>query len=468
MTIGGQAVGSTETLPVLNPATESVIALAPVCSPAQLDQAVAVARRAFPAWAARPIEERQAALIRMADVLDEHLDGFARLLSAEQGRPQPAARQEVERCGAWFRSFAKRTLPREAVTDETGRTYDVRRTPLGVVGAIAPWNFPMSLAVWKLAPALLAGNTVVLKPSPFTPLATLKLGELLCDLVPPGVINVVSGDDSLGPQLTSHAGVDKIAFTGSTATGKLIMQSAASTLKRLTLELGGNDPAIVLPDVDVQKVASQLFWAAFRNTGQVCIAAKRIYVHADIYDAMLRALIGVAEQIRIGPGDQQGVELGPLQNRRQFEHVTALLQRTREAGARVVTTSQALPTRGYFMAPTFVDNPPDDAEVVVSEPFGPIVPLLSFKDIDEVVWRANDTPYGLGASVWSADVDAAAAVAERLACGIVWINHAQALSPDVPFGGHKQSGLGVENGDEGLLEYTNLQAIAFPPAVAIH
>jgi len=322
--------------------------------------------------------------------------------------------------------------------------------------------------VWKLAPALLAGNTVVLKPSPFTPLATLKLGELLCDIVPAGVINVVSGDDGLGPQLTAHPEVDKIAFTGSTATGKLIMQSAAGTLKRLTLELGGNDPAIVLPDVNVQEVAAQLFWAAFRNTGQVCIAAKRIYVHAEIYDAMRQALINVAEQVRIGPGDQQGVELGPLQNRRQFEQVTALLQRTRETGARVVTTGQQLPTRGYFMAPTFVDNPPDDAEVVVSEPFGPIVPLLSFQSIDEVVARANGTPYGLGASVWSSDIAAAAAVAERLECGIIWLNHAQALSPEAPFGGHKQSGLGVENGDEGLLEYTNLQAIAFPPAAVIH
>jgi acyl-CoA reductase-like NAD-dependent aldehyde dehydrogenase len=259
--------------------------------------------------------------------------------------------------------------------------------------------------------------------------------------------------------MTEHRLISKISFTGSTATGRKIMQNAAGTLKRMTLELGGNDPAIVLPDVDIAKTAKALFWAAFQNSAQFCVAAKRVYVHDSIYDALSEALVGYAKTVKMGDGAQQGTELGPIQNKMQFEKLRTLLEDTRASGARFLLGGEIEQGVGYFVPVTIVDNPADDSRVVVEEAFGPILPLLRFYDIDEVVRRANDTEYGLAASVWSEDVAAARAVAERLECGTVWINEVHTFSPHVAFGGHKQSGLGVENALEGVLEYTNPQTI---------
>jgi len=459
MLLNGELVAGEGTFAVLDPATEEVIAQTPDCSREQLDAAVDAAARAFVAWRDVPLTDRRAALVGLADRIDRHTDALTALLTRELGRPLAGARLEVASCVQWCRAFAAMMLPSQVRQDAAGRRWETTRVPLGVVAAIAPWNYPLSLAVWKVAPALVAGNTVVLKPSLYTPLTTLKLGEIAADLLPPGVLNVLSGRDGLGRWLAGHAKVAKIAFTGSTATGRRVMQGAAATLKRLTLELGGNDAAIVLPDVDVPKVARKLFTGAFFNSGQICIAAKRIYVHDSIYAAFAAAFVALAREARLGRGDEPGVTLGPVQNRAQFESVKQLIDDTRAAGHRFLHGGEVSTGRGYFIPPTIVDNPPDDARVVVEEPFGPVVPLLRFTDIDDVVRRANASEYGLGASVWSADVQQARAIARRLEAGTVWINNILLLDPLGPFGGHKQSGLGVENAIEGLLEYTAVQTV---------
>jgi len=313
--------------------------------------------------------------------------------------------------------------------------------------------------MFKLAPALLAGNTVVLKPSPFTPLTTLKIGEILRDVLPPGVLNIVTGGDALGPWMTSHPGIDKVSFTGSTQTGRKVMESAASTLKRVTLELGGNDAAIVMPDVDVAAVAEQLFWAAFRNTGQICIATKRMYVHKDIYEPLKEALVAYAVTVKMGDGAEQGTQMGPIQNKLQYARVLDLIADAKAKGYKFLIGGETSTAPGYFVPVTIIDNPPEDSRIVQEEQFGPVLPLLKFDDLDEVIGRANASDYGLGGSVWSADEDKALEIASRLATGTVWINESQHLSPLAAFGGHKQSGVGVEGALEGLLEYTNTQTV---------
>ena len=460
MTIAGRPAVASRTLPVIDPATEEVIAQAPDAGPADLDAAVAVAREAFPAWSAQPWAERQAVLAAIARKLDEHRDELARMLTLEQGKPLARATTEIAGAARWFGEFAKMALP-DPVTQDTPQAYvAVRRVPIGVVAGLVPWNYPVVLAAWKIAPALLAGNTMVLKPSPYTPLTTLRIGELLRDVVPPGVLNVINGGDALGPLVTQHPGINKVSFTGSTATGRAVMRSAADRLKRLTLELGGNDAAIVMPDVDVPNVARELFWGAFVNSGQICIAAKRIYIHEAIYEPMKQAFVELARAARMGPGDQDGVELGPIQNRRQYERLVDLLDDCKRQGLRLLTGGELPKGPGLFFPVTLIDNPPEDSRVVQEEPFGPILPLLKFSDVEDAITRANATEYGLGASVWSRDEAQATAIAKRLDAGIVWVNEIQAVSPYKPMGGHKQSGLGVESGLEGLLEYTMVQTLS--------
>ncbi|MDM0067093.1 aldehyde dehydrogenase family protein [Variovorax sp. J31P207] len=455
----GQLLDLPATLPVRDPATEEVIAQVPDCTRELLDTTVQAARAAFEPWSRTPIELRRERLEALGARIKEHADELALLLTREQGRPLAMAKAELLGCVHWLRSVAKMSLPVAERTDQAGVNWSTRRVPLGVVAAIAPWNFPLTLAVWKLAPALLAGNTVILKPSPFTPLATLRVGELAADLFPAGVLNVLCGGDALGPWMTAHPGIAKVAFTGSTATGRRVMASAAPTLKHLTLELGGNDAAIVMPDVDVPKVARKLFMGAFLNSGQVCIAAKRIYVHDAIYDAFSQAFAAAARAAPMGPGTQEGVMLGPVQNRPQYERVKELIAATHAAGHRFLAGGEVPDGPGYFIPPAVVDNPPDDARVVVEEPFGPIVPLLRFSDVDEVVRRANDSEFGLGGSVWSNDLAQARAIGARLEVGTVWINSVHLLDPQSPFAGRKQSGVGVENGIEGLLEFTTPQTM---------
>ena len=459
MTIDGKAVAGSAMIEVINPATGDDFASAPDCTKAQLDAAVAAAKTAFKTWRNVPIAERQAMVAKAGDLLLAHAEEMARLFTREQGRPVEAAKQEIQGAGMWMKAVAGMTPPVHVSEDSETQFIETRYVPLGVVCAIAPWNFPVNLAMWKVAPALVAGNTMVLKPSPFTPLCTLKIGQLFADIFPPGVFNVISGGDDLGPMMTSHPGFAKISFTGSTATGKRVMESAAKDLKRVTLELGGNDAAIVMPDVDLDAVAQKIFFGAFFNSAQICVATKRLYVHEDVYDGLRDRLAAIAGAVKVGDGAEQGTVLGPIQNKRQYDRVMDLLA---DAKANDLTLIQgsAIPDNGGFFVPvTIVDNPPEMSRVVQEEAFGPILPMLKFADIDEVIERANASDYGLAGAVWCKDTDKAMDIARRMETGTVWINQNLNLRPDTPFGGHKQSGAGVENGMEGLLEYMAPQAV---------
>jgi acyl-CoA reductase-like NAD-dependent aldehyde dehydrogenase len=315
------------------------------------------------------------------------------------------------------------------------------------------------LAVWKIAPALLAGNTIVLKPSPFTPLSTLKLGEILKDVVPPGVMNVVSGGDALGAWISSHPVVRKVSFTGSVATGKKVAASAAPDLKRLTLELGGNDAAIVLDDVDVKSVVPKLFWGAFSNSGQICSAIKRVYVPDALYEPVAQGLAEMAKSVKVGDGMQEGVELGPINNKPQFERVTELVEDAKKHGAKVLAGGSPIAGGGYFYQPTVVTDISDGTRLVDEEQFGPALPIVRYRDVEDAVERANATHFGLSGSVWSSNADRATEVAGELECGSAWVNQHLAVAPNLPFGGAKWSGIGVENGTWGLLGFTEIQVV---------
>ena len=460
LTIDGAADAGPATFEVVNPATGAAFATAPDAGAAELDHAVAAARKAFPGWRAIPIAERQAMVKALGAKLGEHKDELMRLLTREQGKPHADAIMDVLGGAYWCGVFAGMDVPTTVVEDSDKRRLEIRHTPIGVVGALAPWNFPVYLAMLKTAPALVAGNTLVLKPSPFTPLTTLRIGELARDIFPPGVFNVLSGGDALGPLMTSHPGIDKISFTGSSATGRKVMQSASDTLKRVTLELGGNDAAIVMPDVDVDAVAQQIFAAAFGNTGQICIAVKRLYVHADIYDRFSQALVELAKAAKVGDGAEQGTKFGPMQNKLQYARVKELIADAHAQGYKFLVGGETMDRPGYFLPLSLVDNPPDDARIVREEQFGPVLPILKFDDVDDVVRRANDSPYGLGGQVWSADEDKALEIGSRLETGNVWINQPQEIFAGAPFGGHKASGIGSESALEGLLAYTNAQTVA--------
>lgn len=459
LTIDGKRVFAAETAQAINPATEEPIHDFPLASREHLEQAVAAAQRAQRAWAAMPLIERQQAVARLGDLIARHQEAFIQLLITEQGKGRAGAEWEIGGAAHWCREIAKQSLEEEVVRRDGDDEVVTRHTPIGVIGAITPWNFPLLLAVWKIAPALVAGNTMVLKPSPHTPLCTLWFGELAQQVLPPGVLNVLSGGNELGQWITEHPAIGKISFTGSTATGRRVMQSAAGNLKRLTLELGGNDPAIVLPDVDPKAIAKELFWASFANSAQFCVACKRLYVHEDVYDDVARELVAYAKTVKVGNGMEADTQLGPLQNRMQYEKVSKLLADSRDAGLKFLLGGTPEQKPGYFIPVTLIDNPPEDARCVVEEAFGPVLPLLKYRDIADVIARANHTEYGLAASVWGRDVAQAERIARRIEAGTVWINQVHVFAPSIAFGGHKQSGVGIENSLHGLAEYTNMQTV---------
>lgn len=456
--INGKLVEGAGTLDVINPATGRILTTAPRADRAQLEQAVAAAKTAFPTWSATPLRQRAALLVKLAEALEAEQDDFARLLTQEQGKPLPQALWEIAQSIAMIRYFATLDLPPEVLKEDATQKVVRQHRPLGVVAAITPWNLPLLLLMIKVAPALLAGNTVVAKPAPTTPLTTLKFGELCARILPAGVVNVIVDQNDLGTALTGHPDVAKVAFTGSTATGKKVMASAAGTLKRLTLELCGNDAAIVLDDVDPKEVALKIFAAAMFISGQACIAIKRLYVHDSIYDAVCDELGRLARATVVGDGLEQGTQMGPIQNQAQFEKVKGFLEDARRSGT-IVAGGGALEREGYFVQPTIVRDISDNARLVREEQFGPVLPVLRYSDIDDAIARANDTDFGLGGLVWSSDRDRAFGVATRVNAGTVWVNTRLDVGLDTPFAGAKQSGIGVEMGQEGLEEFTQATII---------
>ena len=464
MIINGQPMASGDSFDVIDPASGTPFARVPRATPELVDQAVAAARAAFPAWSQTPDAERKQRMHQLADLLEANMPELMNLVTRETGKPLNGLNgvgsgMEVGGAIAWTRVTAELELPVEVVQDNDEARVEVHRKPLGVVGSITPWNWPLMIAIWHVIPALRAGNTVVIKPAALTPTATMRFVELASTVLPPGVLNLVNGDGDIGAAIASHPGIDKVVFTGSTRTGRSIMRDASGNLKRLTLELGGNDAGIVLPDTDPKAIAPGLFGAAFHNNGQTCACLKRLYVHDSQYDAVVAELARIAAETRVGNGLDADTELGPLQNPRQLDVVRTMIEEAVAQGARIVTGGKARPGGGYFHEPTILADVREGMRVVDEEQFGPVLPVLRYSDLDEAIARANDNDNGLGGSVWSSDPARAATIARRLECGTAWVNTHGAVQPDAPFGGIKQSGIGVEFGAHGLAEYTSIQTL---------
>jgi acyl-CoA reductase-like NAD-dependent aldehyde dehydrogenase len=461
MTIGGRAVVGVATFDVRNPSTGAVAGTAPNGTRADLDAAVAAAQTAFRSWSLKSDTELAEACMAVTGKINAHAEELAVLLTQEQGKPLNGmgSRFEMGGAGAWAGYTAGLSLPVRTLQDNEQGRIELHRKPVGVVGSITPWNYPVLIAVWHILPALRTGNTVVVKPSPYTPLATLRFVELINEVLPAGVVNSVSCDDvtsNLGAEMSAHPLIRKIVFTGSCATGKRVMQSASHTMKRLTLELGGNDAGIVLPDADPKAIAEGLFWGAFINNGQTCAAMKRLYVHDRIHDDVCEHLTAFAKQIRMGDGMDEASLLGPVQNRAQFDIVSRLVADARTKGE-ILLGGEA--GDGLFYPATLVAGLKNGDSLVDKEQFGPALPIIRYTDVEQAIAAANDSENGLGGSVWSSDIEHAKRIATRMECGSVWINKHGAIQPNAPFGGVKSSGLGVEFTVDGLREYTDAQVI---------
>lgn len=447
---------------VKNPATGEVVGIAPSGTPEDMDAAVQRARDAQKAWAKLGEEKRNELLVAAADAVDAAAEPLAELLSREQGKPLngPNARFEVGACSSWLRVTASFDSPDHTVVEDGETTAKIYYRPLGVVGAIGPWNWPMMISVWQFAAALRMGNTVVLKPSEYTPLSVLALVKVINTVLPEGVLNVVTGGGDVGGALSANAGIDKIMFTGSTATGRRILESTAASLARVTLELGGNDAGIVLDDVNPKEIAEGLFWGAFINTGQTCAAMKRLYVPESIYDDVVEALVEVSKNMPMGVGLEEENVLGPLQNKQQFDIVDRLVKEAKDGGARILTGGDPdYDQPGYFYPTTLVSDIDNDNPLVAEEQFGPALPIIKYSTLDEAIEMANALDVGLGSSVWSADRERALEVAAELEAGTTWINAHGTVDPRIPFGGMKNSGYGLEFGIEGL------KGVAYPHVV---
>jgi acyl-CoA reductase-like NAD-dependent aldehyde dehydrogenase len=466
MVIGGQKVTTEDFFKVVDPSTGKPFAQCPLATEDLVDEAVAVARIAFRSWSAVPVDERASLLDRVADAMEERKQEIAQLLSREQGKPaHSSALGEVGGAINWIRATAKLRPQVEVLKDDENGRIEVWRKPLGVIASITPWNFPILIAIWHIIPGILGGNTVVLKPSSGTPLSTLLMVEIANEHLPAGVLNSVAGPGRMGAQLAGHPGVDKIVFTGSTPTGRDIMKRGSDNLKRLTLELGGNDAAIVLADADIEATAKKVFLKSFGNSGQVCAAIKRLYVHDSIHDELSERLAEMARAAVVGPGDNPETQYGPVQNGKQLAYLKELAEDALARGGRFL--AGGLPEEnqdGFYFPISVVVDVADGMAIVDDEQFGPILPIIRFHDVEEAVRLANANELGLGGSVWSSDIKEAGRLAAMLECGSAWVNDHSTISPDVPFGGAKQSGLGSEFGLHGLYEYMQMQTLRLPPS----
>ncbi|KAI9826488.1 MAG: hypothetical protein M1819_007337 [Sarea resinae] len=450
--INGQLRAGETSYNGIDPATEEKLWDAPVAEKEDVDEAVSAAANAFQSWSKVPYEERTEKVNAWADRLLEFQDEISGLSRLECGKPEVIEKYELELSIRNLHADTAITLEDE-VEEREDRTVITRAVPHGVVVGICPWNWPLLITITQAVPALCTGNCVIIKPSPFTPYTTLKLVEIGQETFPPGVLQVLGGDDRLGPWLTEHPGVHHISFTGSIATGRKVMAAAAQTIKRVTLELGGNDPMIICPDIDIQTVAPKVAWGAFRNSAQACVVSKRIYVHSSIYVEFLAAMVSATKDL----------QLGPLQNRMQYEKTQYFLDNCREKGYTFAIGGEMITEigkgKGYFLGPSIIDNPPDDSRIVTEEPFGPIVPVLSYNTEEEAIRRANASVTGLAACVWSASTSTATRIGSQLEAGMVFINSFEIPAAGTYFSGHKQSGIGGEGGKKGLLNYCNVKVL---------
>ena len=455
-------------LPVTNPADGQVFAEVVSATPADVDAAVKSAREAFDEWSELAVSRRGELLWGAATVVHQHVDELVELLTCEQGKTLRDSRIEIGRAVETLEHYvglSKALRGSFAPHLDPGTDGMVLRRPLGVVGAIVPWNFPTTLLCNKLGPALIAGNTVVAKPADTTPLTTLRFVELLTEGgLPPGVVNVITGTGpEAGEALVTHPDVRKVAFTGSTRTGERIMELASRGTKRLTLELGGSDPLIVCEDADLAKAASAASMGRFYNCGQACLAVKRVYVMDSVADEVVEAITAKAKKLRVGPGDAEGSQIGPLHTARQRELVADQVKRTLEQGGELLCGGSAPDdpelAGGFFYSPTVIADPPHDSPMATEEVFGPALPIWRVRDLDEAIERSNASQYGLGSSVWTADLERAREAAERLECGYTWINSPTKVYDELPFGGIKSSGFGKEHGEEAFDYYTDSKSV---------
>ena len=460
--INGEKVEASESFNVENPADNSVVASCAQGTVENLDAAVAAAKAAFPAWSATSDGQRVEALNKIADLIEQHHEELSHLVTKEQGKCQtgPGANIEVGGCAAWTRVTAGLELPVEVIADNDEERIELHRPPVGVVGSITPWNWPLMIAVWHVMPALRVGCTVVIKPSPYTPLSTIRLIELMNGVLPAGVVNVVTGDADVGNRMSTHPDINKIVFTGSIPTGQTIMQKAAPTLKRLTLELGGNDAGIVLPGTDMEPMLESLFWGTFINSGQTCSCLKRLYVHESDYDRVCEQFTAFVSQMPVGNGMDEASLVGPISNKMQYDKLVAIVEDAKAKGGRVLCGGEPTGGPGYFYPLTLVADATPDMRLVAEEQFGTALPIIKYSDLEDAIEQANSLEVGLGASAWSNDIGAAKAVALRMQAGTCWVNRHAVLNPTMPMGGMKCSGIGVEFGVEGLKEYTNVQALS--------
>ncbi|XDG03218.1 hypothetical protein ABKA04_002833 [Annulohypoxylon sp. FPYF3050] len=443
----------------VNPSTLEENAQVPISTLDDVNKAVQSAQNAAKTWSSTPWTERGRQLKAYADAFEANAENFLQMLLKEQGKSVGESQIELWLTLTFLRGIPDLDMPEEVIEDSDKCKVITRYLPLGVAAGIVPWNYPIFLACKKIVSALITGNAIIIKPSPYTPYCSLKMAELGLQFFPPGVLQALSGNDDLGPWLSEHSGVDVVSFTGSVEVGKRVMASCSKTLKRCILELGGNDPAIVCPDVDVESIAPKLAYFALANSGQICTIPKRIYVHESIYDKFLPAMAAYANSVSLKQDESPSI--GPVSNKPQYERVKEVLADIEKNKLIVAAGSTKLleDMPGFFFTPTIIDNPPDDSRIVTEELFGPIFPVMKWSEESEVIQRSNNTNFGLGASVWSKDIAKADRIARQIQAGTVWINTHAEIGPSVPSGGFKDSAIGVQYGVEGLKAYCNLQTI---------